>query len=785
MDEELAPAPGAALVPPPEEELAPAPDAPLVPPAAAVAPAPSKLESFAHGALQGGSLGFIDELNAAADAAASKIPGVRTVLQHFQGDKPSLTDPSITYQQRRDAYRAGDTAAHDAHPGIYTAGEVGGGLATAAVPGLGALKGAGAVKVGLQGAAIGAAAGLGGSNADTAGGLAKDTAIGAGIGGVGGAVVHAAGHKVASLIAERLPGLQAGAQASADALAKEELAGSTSKNGLAAWSKTRGMVTDPDTVRVINEPIQLGNKTISLAQIASKPASEVRPVLAARQAQLESQLAPIYEKADQKSGGVPLSDLINHYEGKVSEYGKDPLSEPSVNATENAKQSVLKAWGPKAEEVAARKQEIGNKLNSIYDKTDKATGGVRVGDLLKHYDDQISELAKSPGNQTFVKSLEDAKSDVVKAWATRDKFDPAAVVKGGSLDGQKAGDAIALLEKQKAAAPQYAAELDAEIGRIKQGATTNGYDPDVRVPAKNVRAFATTLQDRAAPDVTNPSLGKQVRTALGSTTRDFVNGHVEQALGAKDGKALTDLNKRMSTLYQAEDVMSGAEKDPKIRDAVLGEFNPKVSSKDVNRVASRLEERGSDTIDRLNPGPATQAKRELASTTREFLNKHAGNVLGPEDRATLEDLNRRHASLGKIDKTLEEREQKEIAGRLSGEGRGAKALKGLGYVGAAALAPHAMLPALGAAAAPTILENGAPLLRHGVTRGTNSLLAKIAEAAAGGNPWAQRQMAMLRQVPGGLARIAALHRASGGGGSIPVEATQPGDQTSNSIASAP
>lgn len=136
----------------------------------------SGTESFLRGAAQEASFGFADELAGAWDAITS--------------DK--------TYKQGRDESRAAYKQAEEDNPGLYTAGQVTGGLASLAVPvGLGARAAGTGAKAAL---AAGAAYGAGASDADLTegdvGGLAKDAAIGAGVGLAAHGAVRAAGKAV-------------------------------------------------------------------------------------------------------------------------------------------------------------------------------------------------------------------------------------------------------------------------------------------------------------------------------------------------------------------------------------------------------------------------------------------------------------------------------------------------------------------------------------------------------------------------------------------------------------
>ena len=130
-------------------------------------PAPTRAQAFVRGRLQGSTFGFGDELAAAIDAGVSHVPGVRSFAQMFQDSSlPPLTNSDVSYQERRDAYRAKNKAAEEAHKGFYTAGQMEGGLETAKfMPSIGTGI-PGAIKTG---GLAGALTGLGESEAELSG----------------------------------------------------------------------------------------------------------------------------------------------------------------------------------------------------------------------------------------------------------------------------------------------------------------------------------------------------------------------------------------------------------------------------------------------------------------------------------------------------------------------------------------------------------------------------------------------------------------------------------------
>lgn len=89
-------------------------------------PQVSKLESFMRGGAQGGSLGFADEITAAGESSLGSMGLV----------------PDKTYDQALEESRQSYKHAQDTNPGSFLAGEIGGGVATTFIPGLGLAKGA-------------------------------------------------------------------------------------------------------------------------------------------------------------------------------------------------------------------------------------------------------------------------------------------------------------------------------------------------------------------------------------------------------------------------------------------------------------------------------------------------------------------------------------------------------------------------------------------------------------------------------------------------------------------
>lgn len=140
---------------------------------ALLAEKPSTGAALYEGAMRGASLGWAPKMEAGWTALAKRL-----YPKSLGG-----TDLSLGQQYAQDlaAVKGRGEAAKAAHPDAYPVAEFVGGAVPAAV-GTIATGGAGALPMALG---QGAVAGAGYSDADTAGGLARDSLIGAGVGGLG------------------------------------------------------------------------------------------------------------------------------------------------------------------------------------------------------------------------------------------------------------------------------------------------------------------------------------------------------------------------------------------------------------------------------------------------------------------------------------------------------------------------------------------------------------------------------------------------------------------------
>jgi hypothetical protein len=152
-------------------------------------------DSVVRGAAQGMTLGFADE------AAA----GIGALYDYAT----TPLDLGLAYQGRRSAIRRADDEAKEDNPWAYGLSQAGGGLATLAVPGAGAVTAAKAAttagRAGLA-AATGAATGLGNSNADLLKGELGQAALDTGVGAALGAGAQVGFDKVLAPAAKAVAG---------------------------------------------------------------------------------------------------------------------------------------------------------------------------------------------------------------------------------------------------------------------------------------------------------------------------------------------------------------------------------------------------------------------------------------------------------------------------------------------------------------------------------------------------------------------------------------------------
>lgn len=502
--------------------------APATAPAPAPPPQPSKVESFAQGAISGGTLSFADEVQAALDTAVSKIPGVRTaaeasrslVARHLPASEHLPVDnPDLTYQQRRDFLRRKGHEAEVANPKAYLAGELVGGTAPAlAVPGVAGAKTIGQVaKVGAKaGAILGAGGGLGASDADLTHGdvveALRDTLVGAGTGAVGGAViggaaaaggraVAASAGKARKILSERF-----------GRVFGSEVLGASKPKDVQAW----GNILDREL-----DPVKHQGVTQTAEQFLVTP--EMRAVeQAAHGKDLDRAQALVKEAFAKREPG-----RVADYARIDAEHGQFNVGKGLDAIERDARRA---ANGPKKDGLIEKELQIARK-NWVDDYSSIPA------DVLQR---RIGQRAGLEGADTATSAALDAlgKELPTAGLVTRTEIQRAL---------EKTGEHA-----------EVGRWLDKEVLDPQTGLLT--WDPKATIPAIEMRSVVTSAQDKAntALGMLNATPNWQKSNAVKKAVNRALDDYLEAAAASSKGlrRTVTDIRQRdieLSVLAAARD----------------------------------------------------------------------------------------------------------------------------------------------------------------------------------------------------------------------------------------
>jgi hypothetical protein len=286
---------------------------------------PSLLESGLRGAAQGATFGFADEATGALEAL--------------------FTDKS--YAQARDEARKAYEAAQQANPKTYLAGDIGGSIATAFIPGLGALnagKGAKLAEVAGKGALQGGLSGLGRAEGDV-GEQLQDTAAGALLGGATGALASKAGDLLGKAadttqdVADRFTIRSLGGTKGQI----QKLGGNAAD--VAEAARTEGIVTPFASSKTIAERADNLLGTI------------------------DDEMSPIYRQT--ADSNMATGELLKRIDDQIAEYQYMPEMADVRRQLEKAKQDIIETGkvGYNPSELGGMRKKFGN------DVKDFTTGG--------------------------------------------------------------------------------------------------------------------------------------------------------------------------------------------------------------------------------------------------------------------------------------------------------------------------------------------------------------------------------------------------------------------------
>lgn len=400
---------------------------------------PSMAESGSRGLMDQASMGFMDELSGAGEAAGRAV-GIKGLGGNFSDvgfDVPDLNFKK-NYEEGRDRKRAMQKQAKLENPDSYFAGELVGGLSSAAIPGLGAIKtGRGAM---AAGAGLGAVAGLGKSEGKDLNELSQDTLIGLGLGGALGGLGHKAGslfsksanvasEKAAPSIAKMLP---IGEKENAAAIRE-----AAKRLGIKA---TPGMTNASETVQKLESSLHQA-PTVGgwLARRGTAPvgkgmqnATEDLISDAARVSPFESGEKAKKILADEVGKKFKAStDTFND----LAKYTKDiPVSEKSVKAVSRNILNIPEAQVldlPLAKQVvtALEKNPSADQIKMLRGMVGKAASGAKDGNERSAYWQMYAKLGKLEENTI--------KRGVIASARTRPEGETIASGMLGQLKGAK------------------------------------------------------------------------------------------------------------------------------------------------------------------------------------------------------------------------------------------------------------------------------------------------------------------------------------------------------------
>jgi hypothetical protein len=338
---------------------------------AAAAPAPAQpppvsvLESVVRGAKQGGSMGFGDEITAGLEAAFTPK----------------------TYEQARDEERRADKAAQASHPIAYGAGEVGGGVATALIPGgglLGAAKGAGlgtriAVNA-ARGAGAGIVSGFGNTEKTDIPGMVQDAAKSGLVGAVTGGVLGTAGEELVRGAPKRV----------------DERLIQTITGGRAT---TAGKKIYQNEDLVLNAARKFG-----LDKVAKDPEAFTAAAEGARKDVGEA-IGKAYSDADAIFLGVKNKEVVSAIKATAQRFSS-PVEAPIRKQIEALAKQTASQWGKAGERVPlAEVNNLVGKLEAIgFASADVAPGAAKQvqRDLAKNVEGvlqrRLGEIKQFAGN---------------------------------------------------------------------------------------------------------------------------------------------------------------------------------------------------------------------------------------------------------------------------------------------------------------------------------------------------------------------------------------------------
>lgn len=416
---------------------------------------PSTASDVLRGAEQGLTFSLSDELKGlgiGSRTAGSAIGGLKEAGKYV-GYTPEAGDQDVAaYQKARDTARQEYKEAEERSPIAYNVGNIGGGVASSLVGGLGAvgLKG-GALAAGELAALAGAEGGLmgtGASEAETAGELARDVGTSAAVSAVlppvvsklggartGGALLGGAAGYLTADEEDKLKGTLIGAGSGlAAGHAVEKLAPKVLESIPITQKFLRGREVGQEGTSIVTKEAQEGILEAE-RQAARQQASAIEEakVLAQKEAQ---------QARETLKKGLEQNISKNNLEVDKAKAELDRLTRDMLQSTKVEQQALGEAERrAAATKIRSEAADLSKKVNDIRIDAGKAMNSV--------YDD----IAKSDMRVSTTDRLNDLKQKLVGALSGISEEDPSKARLSKLLDrllpfeGEIPGDQFKMLQK--------------------------------------------------------------------------------------------------------------------------------------------------------------------------------------------------------------------------------------------------------------------------------------------------------------------------------------------------
>jgi len=451
------------------------------------APAPepiSQFESAKQGLAQGVSFGFADEASGGIGAITD------TVTSFINGDL-EWGDFTESYRQRVGEARDAVSAAQEANPKTFMAGQAGGAIASGLATG-----GAGAIGKGLGaatklGAGLGAAAAAGASEADLTRGevgeLAEDALLGSAIGavtGVGGELVGKALGATGRFVGQSQIG-QKLRQVASNVISPKGAAASLAKEARASGKKAFSQVENKNLESGIAGLQKRGVIPSERDTFLATSRKELSQAVKGERQTLGKSIENLATLADESGVDFGSNKLGLNNLRKVTKEIRKGSTADEFNVALDEVSDRLTNESFKATDLAGIKQEldnvirVGNKLGSLKKSQSKTLMGVRkqVKEALESKIDeaaannpQMQQELNSHGMKKFA-DLNDAFSDTIQVDRVLDDAVALADEAAGRLEVGSLADQISDLTRMEGVVSAITGGAGKLVGKAAEGVT--------------------------------------------------------------------------------------------------------------------------------------------------------------------------------------------------------------------------------------------------------------------------------------------------------------------------